>query len=408
MTMHTSRSNRTPWILVGVLGCLALCLFLVLVAGGLYAVVSRTQPTPVARELSTIIAPATPMPLATSVARPTPIATPTTSSAGRIAYVSGEPIPMLGDPSKKRDAIYLMNADGSQRTLVADQVLVSGNLFWSPDGTRIVFDAMVDTNVSSIYLANADGSEMTRLTNCAPFVCASPAWSPDGKRIAFKFDSLKSQGPQLSFMNPDGSQQTPLASNMGGIIRQLAWSPDGKRIALQDSCRSIRVVSIEGSKSNALTECGGLAEAKYPAWSPDGRQIAFIYQRASGGGFALYVMNADGSQQTRLAADLGGGSQPVWSPDGKQIAFGHIGKNKEGAISLINPDGSGVIRLTPGDLNAGEPAWSPDGKRIAFSVVTQGQMKTDIYVMNADGSGITRLTNDPLSAHSPTWQPSSR
>jgi WD40-like Beta Propeller Repeat len=248
-TQVPAKRNRGPWIIVGVLGCSALCLFFVLVAGGLYAVVSGTQPTPVARELPTMIAPATsmplattvarpspvagelptvstpatPMPLATTVARPSPIATPTTSRTGRIAYIASDP---KGDPFKK-DAIYLMNPDGSQRTLVTDKLSVSNNLLWSPDGTRMVFDARDDTNisVSGMYMANADGTGLNRLTICSQCMVNSPAWSPDGKRIAFQFDSIEPgkpyQGPKLYLMNPDGSQPTPLADKMG-IIRQLA------------------------------------------------------------------------------------------------------------------------------------------------------------------------------------------
>ncbi len=430
-TQVPAKRSRAPWILVGGLGCLVLCLFFVLVAGGLYAVVGRIQPTPVARELPTMIAPATPMPLATTVARPSPIAgglptvstlatpmplattvagpspiiTPTTTSrVGRIAYIAGQRLPPIDQPN----SIYVMNVDGSQKTLIAERMIVSSYLFWSPDGTRMVFDALSNAGASSIYLVNADGTKLTGLTNCTPFTCKSPSWSPDGKRIAFEFESRESfaAGPQLAIMNADGSQITPLASAMG-LLREITWSPDGKRIALQDSCRSLRVITMEGAVSRALTECGGLAEIGYPAWSPDGKQIAFNYQRSGGGGFGLYVINVDGSQLARLAGDLAViNTSPAWSPDGKRIAFAHLGKNQEGAISLVNPDGSGVIRLTSPDVRATEPAWSPDGRQIAFTFFPfgPGQTKSDIYVMNADGTGVARLTNEPAGAFAPAWQ----
>jgi Tol biopolymer transport system component len=116
-----------------------------------------------------------------------------------------------------------------------------------------------------------------------------------------------------------------------------------------------------------------------PAWSPDGRRIAFErrlgrerYGRCDGCGgavsFHVYVMNADGSEERRLAQD---GAQPVWSPDGKMIAFGWhptargIALRKQYDIYVVNADGSGHRNLTrTRDVGRREswPVWSPAQK----------------------------------------------
>lgn len=132
-----------------------------------------------------------------------------------------------------------------------------------------------------------------------------------------------------------------------------------------------------------------------PTHPPDGR-IAFVAQ-------GVWVMNADGTGQTRLTNGAGPGVS--WSPDGQKIVF-----DSNPGISVMNADGSHLTLLA----SAGEsPAWSPDGQRIAFVVRPEAnsesiRMKeTEIVVMNVDGSGRIRLTNSsgPVSDRAPAWLP---
>ena len=144
----SATQSRTPWVLVGMLmlGCLALCLLMALVGGGAYLLSGWSQ-----------AASKTPPPAATSIATATQISTlgPRTSS-GRVAFVSGR---------DGGDAIYVMNADGSQQIRVSGKLPMSGDPVWSPDGKRIAFTSSApaspgsDYFLPSIFVMNADGSQ---------------------------------------------------------------------------------------------------------------------------------------------------------------------------------------------------------------------------------------------------------
>ena len=107
----------------------------------------------------------------------------------------------------------------------------------------------------------------------------------------------------------------------------------------------------------------------------------------------IYVMNADGSNQTRLTFDPANDFYARWSPDGKRIAF--FSQRAPGGIFVMQANGSGVTPLVTGD----EPDWSPDGKQIAF-VYGAG-----IYVAGADGSGATLIADHMSQDRWPRWRP---
>jgi Tol biopolymer transport system component len=120
-------------------------------------------------------------------------------------------------------------------------------------------------------------------------------------------------------------------------------------------------------------------------------RIAFVSNRE--GNTDIYVMNADGSQQTRLTNNPANDTDPTWSPDGQRIAFVSDRDGIEN-IYMMNADGTHQVRLTNNPLNTSgdyAPTWSPDGRHIAF--VSNRAGRYDIYMMNTDGSHQTRLTN---------------
>jgi len=118
--------------------------------------------------------------------------------------------------------------------------------------------------------------------------------------------------------------------------------------------------------------------------------------------FDIYVMNADGTGQTRLTHHPAADMVPKWSPDGKKIVFS---SKREGnhEIYLMNADGTGLIRLTNHPATDSDPAWSSDGKRIAFA--SDRDKNREIYVMKTDGTGLTRLTKNPAEDFFPAWSP---
>jgi Tol biopolymer transport system component len=154
----------------------------------------------------------------------------------------------------------------------------------------------------------------------------------------------------------------------------------------------------DGTDQTQLTTVGG-----NPVWSPNGSKIAFASNvtGCSGGGcFAIYTMNPDGSDQTRLTPAGDGGA--AWSPDGSKIAFLSPRDGGRLEIYTMNADGSNQTRLTYNSLSDWNPIWSPDGTKIAFVRTDEPPFEEWIYVMNADGGGERRLAPGELV---PDWQP---
>jgi len=126
----------------------------------------------------------------------------------------------------------------------------------------------------------------------------------------------------------------------------------------------------------------------------------------------VYVMNVDGSRQTRLTIDPDNwNGQPAWSPDGRSLLMTAGPVHKPGDIYRLNADGTGATRLTQGDGPEYIAAWSLDGTRIAFVASVVGDRDgalSDLYLMSADGSNLQRLTDGPGSEWRPTWSPDGR
>jgi len=149
---------------------------------------------------------------------------------------------------------------------------------------------------------NVDGSSRRRMTHNFPGN-SGPAWSPDGKRIAFKSDIEGQVGDgDVSVMKADGTHQHQVTHDTRGGAP--TWSPDGERIAFSDYRTALNkppldlyTIGADGNGRRWLTRSPG--DEFQPAWSPNGRMILFVSDRS--GHDAIYVMDADGKHQRRLA-----------------------------------------------------------------------------------------------------------
>jgi TolB protein len=257
-----------------------------------------------------------------------------------------------------------------------------------------------------LFLVDLETGDAFNLTR-DPAMDAYPAWSPDGKKIAW---SAMHEGFHHIFtIDPDGANRQQLTKDET-VDRVPAFSPDSKKIAF---CRrpaaggdtGIYIMDADGGNVKLVQENGF-----DPAWSPDGKQIAFVSVR-NGAGFHLFVMQADGSDVTELTTNDNpiGFAYPAWSPDGKKIAYTELVENNDLEIQVIDADGKNPRQLTHlTGLNT-YAAWSPDGKQIAFQHHDRNRAPGPVYLMDADGGNAAVIpvlrSERPVEGGRLVWKP---
>ena len=297
-----------------------------------------------------------------------------------------------------------------------------------------------------IYVVDTNGENLRNLTN-HPARELEPAWSPDGRFLAY-------------VSNRDGGDfKIYVMDTRTGEHRRLtdhhesewapAWSPNGKWIAFVSRSDEIvppvkfkitsHIYRIDANGAN-LVQLTDQGKNLRPAWSPDSKQIAFVSYHRGEERKGLYIMAADGRQLRRV------GDQKVqavngifqnecaWSPDGKRIAFSIIvPRDDRMHLCVIDADGKNFRQLTRGGPllkpaveqqlkpviagkqlpvtfplpEIGSPAWSPDGKWIVYAFSETIFWRTaDIYIIDVEGNGRgTPLVKDAGQSLSPAWVP---
>jgi dipeptidyl aminopeptidase/acylaminoacyl peptidase len=253
--------------------------------------------------------------------------------------------------------VLALAAAGAQETRVPtfDEIIElkrPGAVAISPDGTRVAFtvtEANWEDNAYETEIFLATGASAVQLTR-GKKSSSSPAWSPDGKWIAFVSD--RSDKRQLYLIRPDGGEAHTL-TNVDEGVGSFAWSRDGSAIAF----------TMTDPKTDAHKE----RDKKYGEFDVIDRDYRMTHLHV----IAVDPLAADPAKPRRLTSGdftVGGFD---WSPDGKAIAFDHrvdpnLANGGTGDISVVDVADGTVRKLVTQDGPDSRPIWSPDGTRIAF------------------------------------------
>jgi Tol biopolymer transport system component/DNA-binding winged helix-turn-helix (wHTH) protein len=357
--------------------------------------------------------------------------------------------PVIRDRLGEEAEVTAREAESSRvSTLVPDP---ASDPAISPDGKLVAFRRnSYAPGGAGIFVTSSESKAVMQLTHHPGDCC--PAWSPDGKQLAFMRIATDEYG--IYVVSARGGAPRKISHEDPRKKRgELAWTPDGKYIAFsgdsQQGGSQIFVVSVEDSSVHAITEPQGQDRDWGPAFSPDDAQMAFV--RGNGAGFPeeVYVMTLNGGPPRQLtnerAAIMG---PPTWSEDGESVIFS---STKEGDPALWKVPASGgtatrlegtgtatwhpVVAKKSGQMVAqkilrssgvyclpveGEPGknsptvitatngrnegpqLSPDGRRLVFMSDRSGYV--EIWASNRDGSSAVQLTNLRGSG-TPRWSP---
>jgi TolB protein len=292
--------------------------------------------------------------------------------------------------------------------LVDAAPLRAQSTLWASRNGLLAFHSDRDGD-PEVFTLSATGEASAKLTDNQVIADLQPAWSPDGRRIAFVRRLRVGGRPDLFVMTAAGGGRARITRTLVAE-RDPSWSPEGTRIvyAARTSPNGpfrIFVAKADGSAREQLTAQANGSADRSPAWSPDGSRIAFVSDR-NGGFPELYVMNADGSGVTRMTVNSFVDGNPTWSPDGSTIAIERCCPDGSSEIYAVDVATRLETNLTGSASQMDfDPSWSPDGTTIAFVSFAVGEGNIDIWTMNADGSSPLRLTTDAGADFSPDWQP---
>jgi TolB protein len=261
-----------------------------------------------------------------------------------------------------------------------------------------------------LFIMDWDGQNKSQITRHQTVVL-SPAWSKDGKKIAYtafmQRRSTKTRNPDLYVYDLE-TQKSRVLSYRKGMNSGAVFESNGNLLITISGDSNPDIYRVDGSGNilKKLTNGPMGAMNVEPAISPDGDQIAFSSDRA--GRPMIYVMDKDGNDPKRLTFAGTFNAAPCWSPDGKMIAFAGWAE-KAFDIFTIDPTGSNLKRITkatrPDGRQASQenPDFSPDGRAIIYTSNRSGP--SQLFLSLADGSEEWRITHDTWSYNQPKWSP---
>jgi Tol biopolymer transport system component len=294
--------------------------------------------------------------------------------------------------------LMVMNPDGSQQMKLTDLTVRCEKVVVSHSGLTVLFVHYSDDNFYELFSINVDGSNLTLIDKAKRF-CGSPDWSDNDSKIVYsKSRNESTDDRDLILFDVSTKNKKTLTDTDNNILGR--FSKDNK-IAFwcqNNTSNDIYLMDADGSNKQKI-----IPDASNPVWSPGGKRIAYI-SKGEINSPQISVSCYDGSNSRQLTStflrcpDSGfpnyGNDSPQWSPDGEKIIYeSHVADGLP-EIYVMNSDGSDQTRLTNTERRNENPIISGDGKLIYFTSNRDLSYSFDIYVMGIDGTN-----QNPLSKY---------
>ena len=303
---------------------------------------------------------------------------------------------ITGETEPSAFNIFLLSEDGTGMYVLTRDG--RADPAWSPDGKQLAYSVYRSGSQKGIILENLENGDIIQLSEDGGY----PAWSSDGKNIAYI------ENGYLNIIYINDFESFDILTVDFFAVDGFSWSPDSQHIVFYDTSggnqptADIYIVDINTLEIASVFSTSA-ASIDHIRWSPAGNNISFVQSKADKT-VGLYVINIDGSGLRELSS-LGkifivpaAAPSPAWSPDGTKIAFVKdiSGTYAKRSLNIINADGTGLKSVLENSSNFTNIVWIDDGTRLAFIAEIQDNVRQvsdtfGLYTINIDGTKLTQL-----------------